>query len=396
MSYQFEVFYREGRKLNNADSLSRMTHAEKAKEDACLPNEMKVSALVLEHEQTQLMALLKEAEFGARGRLARLVNEQRQDELLWAIRNSVNGGDNPEGVDRVAKLGIELHKFHIDRNDLLFYSDTPDRGESRKVRHRIAVPKTCVPVLLKAYHDDVQGGHLGSEKLIYALSARYYWPGMYQQVVHYVDSCKLCQSFKLGKAIGKTRVGEIPEPNFNELVVVDVCGPLKPTSMDNIYILCIIEYTTRFVRFVPMKNCTAAMVAKAFYDQWICLFGPPGSINSDRGPAFVSVLMRELCQFLDIQQRFSCPYVARSHGIIERVQLTLQKALGFYLSQYENDWDVPLQSIGHALNSTPNKSTGFSANLLSSAEKLVRWWMDLLRFHLTVENRLGNSFRILC
>ena len=337
MSYQFEVFHREGRKLNNADSLSRMYHAEKAKEDPCLPNEMNVSAVVLEHEQGQLMKLLEEAGFNARGRLARLVDEQRQDELLSAIRNVVNGSNNPDILAKVAQLGVELHKFHIDKNDLLFYSDISDRGESRKMRHRIAVPRSCVPKLLKSYHDDVQGGHMGSEKLIYALSTRYYWPNMYHPVVNYVDSCRLCQSFKLGKAIGKTKVGEVPEPEFIELVVVDICGPLKPTRMENVYILCIIEYTTRFVRFVPMRNCTASVTAKAFYDQWVCLFGPPRSINSDRGPAFVSVLMREFCQFLDVKQHFSCPYVARSHGIIERVQLTLQKALGFYLQQYEDD-----------------------------------------------------------
>ena len=56
--------------------------------------------------------------------------------------------------------------------------------------------------------------------------------------------------------------------------------------------------------------------------------------------------------------------MGHSYGIIERVQVTLQKALGFNLQQYKDDWDVPLQSIGHALNYTPNKSTGFLANLL--------------------------------
>ena len=37
-------------------------------------------------------------------------------------------------------------------------------------------------------------------------------------------------------------VDEIPEPLFNELVVADVCGPLKLTVMGHNYILCIIEY----------------------------------------------------------------------------------------------------------------------------------------------------------
>ena len=47
MSYNFEVKYKEGRKLNNADALSRMRHGDAAVDDPCLPRdeEMVVCAI---------------------------------------------------------------------------------------------------------------------------------------------------------------------------------------------------------------------------------------------------------------------------------------------------------------------------------------------------------------
>ena len=365
MSYRFEVIYKEGRKLINTDALSRMTHGERAENDPCLPelSEIRLSMGQCERAQVEILRLLGEAKSSDPQNRMFLAAEQDKDDLLSSIKGRLNGSIGDAPTEEMLRLGVELHKFHVDESGLLNYSDVQGSSSDRKIRHRV-VPSLWVTPLLQSYHDSEQGCHSGADKLMYSLVDRYYWPRMQQQVMDYASSCSRCQEFKIGKAVGKTMVGEIPEPLFNELVVADVCGPLKLTEMGHNYILCIIEYSTRFVRFIPMKDCTAKAVAKSFYDQWVCIFGPPTAMNSDRGPAFISNLLRELAAFLGIRQKFSCPYVARSHGIIERVQLTLQKSLGFYLEHYQDNWDIPLQAVAHAINSTPNKSTGFSPNLL--------------------------------
>ena len=216
--------------------------------------------------------------------------------------------------------------------------------------------------LLESHHDSIQGIHVGSAKLIYSLSRRYYWPTMNRDSVGYVDSCERCQLFKIGKAVGRVPVGKVAEP---ESGMMDICGPLKRTGSGSQYILCLIEYSSRFVRLIPMADCKAKTTAMSFFDHWLCMFGPPRAINSDRGPAFISLLMRELCGHYDVGRKLSCPYVPRSHGIVERAQLTIQRGLGYYLERYEDDWDIPLQAVALAMNSTSSKSTGFSPNLLT-------------------------------
>ena len=65
-----------------------------------------------------------------------------------------------------------------------------------------------------------------------------------------------------------------------------------------------------------------------------------------------------------IEQKFSCPYVPRSHGIVERLQETVQQVLSFYLDKYREEWDRALQGIASCINSIPSSSTALSPNFL--------------------------------
>ena len=291
---------------------------------------------------------------------------------MGCLVRCVKGEGSAEDSKYICSLGIDVAKFHFNHGGVLFFADTRFGGGEKRVVHRLVVPAKYVKLLLREHHDNVQGSHLGSDKLIYVLSGSYYWATMNRDIVDYVQSCERCQQFKLGRAIGRVPVGNVAEPEWNELIVMDICGPLKKTSSGVSFILCIIEYSTRFVRFVPLVDCTAKSTARAFFDCWLCVFGPPTAVNSDRGPAFISLLMRELCEFYNIQRKLSCPYVPRSHGIVERVQLTLQKALGFYLDSFRDEWDIPLQAVAHAMNSTPSRSTGFSPNFLMFGREVGR------------------------
>ena len=39
----------------------------------------------------------------------------------------------------------------------------------------------------------ISGGHLGRDKTLNKISAKFYWPGISQQVVSYVERCRPCQ-----------------------------------------------------------------------------------------------------------------------------------------------------------------------------------------------------------
>ena len=367
MCYDFTIKHKAGKKLTNADAISRFEHHEVAGDDPCLPEkgvELTLCAIQSVGVAGSVLPSLDEADLGSKLSPEEVARAQKRDPVLAGIMRVLNGEHEMSDAEAVVQFSADLHKFHCSDQGILFYTDIVNNGSLRTVSHRLVIPRECIESLIEQYHRGEQSAHAGKDKVIDAISKKYFWPRMVQEIVDYIDACVECQRFKLGTAVGKVPVGEQAEPERNELIVMDLCGPLKTTKRGNCYILCIIEYTTRFVRFVPLADSTAKTTALAFYDQWLCLMGAPEFVNSDRGPAFIATVMRELCSFYGIKQKFSCPYVARSHGIIERVQLTLQRALAYYLEKYTDEWDIPLQSVAHAMNATKHCSTGFSPHFL--------------------------------
>ena len=82
--------------------------------------------------------------------------------------------------------------------------------------------------------------------------------------------------------------------------------------------------------------------------------------------------MRVVCARHGTKQSFSCPYVPRSHGLIERAQENVQRCLSFFLKQYSDDWETPLQTVAATINSMPSATTGYSPNLLIFGRELPR------------------------
>ena len=78
------------------------------------------------------------------------------------------------------------------------------------------------------------GYHFGVDKTMALITQKYYWPYMLTDIAEYIDTCELCQQFKLGVGVKNSPLGERAEPYVGELVVPDVCGPLKKTKAGNL------------------------------------------------------------------------------------------------------------------------------------------------------------------
>ena len=58
----------------------------------------------------------------------------------------------------------------------------------------------------------------------------------------------------------------------------------------------------RWPEFIALKDQKAHTVAKALYNQWICRYGAPRRILSDRGQNFTGKIIKTLTKFLNINQ----------------------------------------------------------------------------------------------
>jgi hypothetical protein len=73
-----------------------------------------------------------------------------------------------------------------------------------------------------------------------------------------------------------------------ELIGMDLVKPGPRSAGGHEYVLTVTDYATKWAAAIPIKNKEAKTVAEAVYENWICTFGPPEKILTDRG--------LELCQ----------------------------------------------------------------------------------------------------
>ena len=65
-------------------------------------------------------------------------------------------------------------------------------------------------------------------------------------------------------------------------------------------------------------NQTARTVTKFLYQGYICIFGAPARLLSDRGASFMSSVIEEMCKILGIKQLQTMPYHPQTDGLVVR------------------------------------------------------------------------------
>ncbi len=85
------------------------------------------------------------------------------------------------------------------------------------------------------------------------------------------------------------------------------------------YLLTIIDRSTRWFEAVPLKNMEASTCVDAFISSWVARFGVPGTFTTDRGTQFTSALWSSTCTSLGIKHVLTTAYHPQSNGMVERV-----------------------------------------------------------------------------
>ena len=81
------------------------------------------------------------------------------------------------------------------RDGLLYKKDPATSLLSRD--YLIVVPKSLIPDVLAAAHDNPTSGHLGQDKTINNIRHRFFWPHWQADVKDYCNGCHYCSSTKI-------------------------------------------------------------------------------------------------------------------------------------------------------------------------------------------------------
>ena len=106
------------------------------------------------------------------------------------------------------------------------------------------------------------------------LRRTFYWPSMALDGYHTVRLCSSCTSERITLRKHETYLSLFPAQAPLEYVSIDILGPLPKTTDAQRYLLCITDRYSKMVRTIPLKNITAATVAKAFCEHWVFHYGP--------------------------------------------------------------------------------------------------------------------------
>lgn len=223
------------------------------------------------------------------------------------------------------------------------------------------IPKAMREDILFLFHDDpLNGGHLGYKKTLVKVRSKVYFKGMSRYVKKYVASCLDCQTKKVPKV---AKVGYLQPPRVGQIfdcVGIDILGPFPQSQQGNKYIVVATEYLTRMAMAHPYPDATSESVADFILKQIIVQHGCPKRILSDRGTQFISKATRELYALLKIQGILCSGYNPATNGLTERMNATLATMVSMYVSSSHRDWDLYIQMLVFAYNTSQHASTGFS------------------------------------
>ena len=143
-------------------------------------------------------------------------------------------------------------------------------------------------------------------------------------------------------------------------VAVDLVGPISPPSeKGHRCILTLVDYATRYLEAVLLKNIETETMAEALLDMY-SIFGIPEEVLSDLGTQFVSKCMEKVSKLLSIKRLTTASYHPICDGLVERFNGTLKKMLRCLCNEHPHQWHRFVNPLLFAYREAPQEATRFS------------------------------------
>eukprot|EP00662_Eupelagonemidae_sp_cell21_P012429 gene12429-32533_t len=114
------------------------------------------------------------------------------------------------------------------------------------------------------------------------------------------------------------------EREFNELLLLDsvLLGQHRNRP---VWSVVIVDVASRFVAAGMVRDRTAKSAARVFLNEWVLRWGKPQEVGTDCGGEFTGSAFLELCEEYGIKKFEFAAYHPDSHGLVERMNRTLQE-----------------------------------------------------------------------
>lgn len=318
LEYDFELQYKEGTANQVADFLSRNV----------------VAAVADTDEEVQRL--------------------QREDQHIGRIIRFLDTGELP--ADKRDAMWVKrMADSCFLENNVLWYRI---EGKTRQ-RFALYAPPQIRDKLVEAAHVGPDAGHGGVDRTVERIKQAYYWQGMTGQVQKFLDQCLVCQKSKarLPKQAPLQSMPIAIRPN--ERVHIDLFGAMRTSNAGNKFVMVMTDAFTKAVELVAIETKHAEVVARAFFERWICRYSAPEMILTDQGKEFCNKMLEELCRLWKIDKKRTSPFHPETNASAERFNRTM---IGYLRATLDNtatlDWEELLPPMMLSYNTHVHKSTG--------------------------------------
>jgi len=274
-----------------------------------------------------------------------------------ALIEYIQNGVLPQHNDALSRKIIFQSERYVWMDGALWHLALPRNKRQHQVDtmcRQLAVPRSLRPLVLTSYHENMC--HIGPEKMYLTLRNKYVWPSLYVDVHQWTKSCLQCQQ---GKSLNKIRapLRSLPvEATIFEKWHIDHLT--LPMADGYSHVLVCIDSFSLFSILLPAKTTTAEETAQLLYDNLFTVYTCK-SLLSDRGSAFRSKLMKELCRLLSINQIFTSAQHPQTNSRCESYNKNILNSLRTHCSGHRN-WPKLLSTISHSFRTSVVKNFGFS------------------------------------
>jgi len=291
--------------------------------------------------------------------------------LLGSCKNYLLGEEIPTGRKR--KVLKKLTKGMVLEDGCLW-------KETEAGRLRVLQDVEEFEAVMREVHDSM--GHRQLRVVIGYFATRFWTSASAKLIKSYIRSCKTCQKFSENNTLHSPGYSPKAVDVFTHWSI-DFAGPFPEDVHPGCkYVILAVDFLSRWVEGKAVKAADAATAATFIYEDIVCRYGTPESIQSDNGTHFMNEVIANLSTILKINHHRSTPYYPQSNGRIERVvgtiKTNLKKMVEDLWPEEDNKkvaWAGSLPAALWVYRCTPHSTTKVSPSFLLFG-KNIRFPMD--------------------
>ena len=208
---------------------------------------------------------------------------------------------------------------------------------------RRCVPEDEMHSIMNHCHTLPCGGHFGGQRTAAkVLQSGFYWPSLFKDAHQFVSTCDKCQ--RMGNISRKDEppMHPILEVELFDLWGIDFMGPFS-ASYNNLYILLVVDYVSKWVEAIPTRTNDAKVVAQFLRSHIFSRFGTPRALITDNGTHFSNKVIDKVLQKYGVRHRTSLAYHPQSNGQAEVSNREIKSILEKTVNNSRQDWSKKIE-----------------------------------------------------